>query len=235
MMYLEIASKLFFGLIALIALTRLLGKKTMSQLTPFDFVYAVVLGGLLEETIYAKETNVTHLWFAIALWGIMMYLIEKGTGKFDILRIWIKGEPSIMMKNGVFNTDELRKSKLDMEQLRTVLRQQGIFDINEVKDIVLETSGKFSVNPYKKQGSVTPEMLGLDPTEDHLSYLFVDKGDLNKNMLERLDKSEDWLSEQLKEKGYPALKDLLYVDWSPENGFRVKTRKDQEPEPSRTN
>lgn len=234
-MYIEIASKLFFGLIGLIVLTRLLGKKTMSQLTPFDFVYAVVLGGLLEETIYAKDTNVTHLWFAIGLWGLMMYLIEKGTERFDFLRVWIKGEAAVLIENGNFNSKELDKNNLDMEQLRTVLRQQGIFNLNEVKDLILETGGQFSVNPYKKKDNVTPEMLGLEPEEMPLTYLLVDKGNINSRMLEQLGKSESWLKEQLEKKGYPALRNLLYVDWSPENGFLVKTRLDRDPEPDTLN
>lgn len=231
MMYLEIASKLLFGLIGLIILTRLLGKRTMSQLTPFDFVYAVVLGGLLEETIYASETNVTHLWFAIGLWGLLLYIIEKSADRFDFFRVWIKGEAAVLIEKGNFNSEEVEKNNLDMEELRTVLRQQGIFNIDEVKDLILETSGQFSVNLHKKKDSVTPEMLGLEPEEEPLTYLFVDKGNIDQRMLKKAGKSESWLKEQLEKKGYPVLKNLLYVDWSPENGFLVKTKLDKEPEP----
>ena len=57
MTYIEIASKLFFGLLALLVVTRLLGKKEMSQLTPFDFIYSIVLGGILEESIYDNKVS----------------------------------------------------------------------------------------------------------------------------------------------------------------------------------
>ncbi|WP_077590420.1 DUF421 domain-containing protein [Planococcus lenghuensis] len=61
MPYVIIAVKLIMGLAALVAVARLLGKKTMSQVTPFDFVYAIVLGGLLTETVYAKNASIWQL------------------------------------------------------------------------------------------------------------------------------------------------------------------------------
>ncbi|UJF26486.1 hypothetical protein [Planococcus sp. 107-1] len=69
MAYVDIGSKLFFGLIALLVVTRLLGKKEMSQLTPFDFIYSIVLGGILEESIYDDKVSGLHVWFAVAVWG----------------------------------------------------------------------------------------------------------------------------------------------------------------------
>ncbi|WP_077590421.1 DUF421 domain-containing protein [Planococcus lenghuensis] len=155
-----------------------------------------------------------------------MYAIELGTEKSDKFRIWIKGEAAVLMKDGEFNYSELRKNELDMEQVRSMLRQQSIFSIDEVKDLILEPGGKFSVNKYKKQGSVTPEMLGLKPLDDPVTYLLVDKGDLEEKMLERMGKSENWLREQLENRGYPPLEKLLYVEWCPEKGFSVKTKLD---------
>lgn len=69
MIYLEIATKLVIGLAGLLAVARLLGKKEMSQVTPFDFIYALVLGGILEEGIYDKKVSIWQILYAICLWG----------------------------------------------------------------------------------------------------------------------------------------------------------------------
>ena len=63
MTYVDIGMKLFFGLIALLVVTRLLGKKEMSQLTPFDFIYSLVLSGILVERIYDDKVSTLHVWF----------------------------------------------------------------------------------------------------------------------------------------------------------------------------
>src|SRR5690606_26055984 len=137
----DIGLKLFFGLIALLVVTRLLGKKELSQLTPFDFIYSIVLGGILEESIYDDKVSALQVWFAVAVWGRMLFVIEKLSLKYDKIRILLKGEASILIRDGEFNVKELERNHLEMEQLRTMLRQQGIFSLKEVRDLYLEPGG----------------------------------------------------------------------------------------------
>lgn len=70
-MVFSITMKLVFGLIGLLLVVRLLGKKSMSEITPFDLVYTLVLGGILEESTYDDNVHVGHVLFAIALWAVM--------------------------------------------------------------------------------------------------------------------------------------------------------------------
>lgn len=222
MMYIEIASKLFFGLIALLLITRILGKKEMSQLTPFDFIYSIVLGGILEESIYDDKVNPLHVWFAVAVWGIMLYIIEKTTQKNDKIRKLLKGETSILIQDGEFNIDELNKNHLEMEQLRVMLRQQGVFSLSEVCDLFLEPGGTISLKKYGKYKEVTPDMLNLQAKNESVNFLFVDEGKINEGILEYVGKSKQWLYDSLAEEGYPNLKEVLYAEWSETNGFYIK-------------
>lgn len=222
MMYMEIASKLFFGLLALLLITRILGKKEMSQLTPFDFIYSIVLGGILEESIYDDKVNPLHVWFAVAVWGIMLYIIEKLTQKYDKIRILLKGETSILIKDGEFNIDELNKNNLEMEQLRVMMRQQGVFSLSEVCDLFLEPGGTISLKKYAKYDPVTPEMLNLDAKDGSVNFLFVDEGKVNEGILKYVGKSKQWLYDSLAEEGYPNLREILYAEWSETNGFYIK-------------
>lgn len=75
-MYISIALKLIIGLAALLIVTRVLGKKEMSQITPFDFIYALMLGGILEEGIYDDKVSILHILFTLALWAILIYIKE---------------------------------------------------------------------------------------------------------------------------------------------------------------
>lgn len=222
MMYMEIASKLFFGLLALLLITRLLGKKEMSQLTPFDFIYSIVLGGILEESIYDDKVNPLHVWFAVAVWGSLLYIIEKLSQKYDKFRILLKGETSILIKDGEFNIDELNKNHLEMEQLRIMLRQQGVFSLSEVCDLFLEPGGTVSLKKYAKYDSVTPDMMNLNPKDESINFLFVDEGQINEGILKYAGKSKEWLYDSLAEEGYANLRKVLYAEWSETNGFYIK-------------
>lgn len=221
--YINIAAKLFFGLLALLLVTRLLGKKEISQLTPFDFIYSIVLGGLLEESIYDDQVSVFQLWFGVAIWGLLLFIIEKASQKSDKIRVLLKGDSSILIHNGKFNLEELKKNHLEMEQLRTMLRQQGVFSLREVKDLYLEPSGAISLRKFPEHGEVTPQMLGIKPKDEELNFMFIDEGEVNEITLHYCGKSMDWLYEELGKKGYTKIKDILYAEWTENDGFYIKT------------
>ncbi|MBB5181564.1 uncharacterized membrane protein YcaP (DUF421 family) [Planomicrobium koreense] len=223
MTYLDIGLKLFFGLIALLAVTRLLGKKEMSQLTPFDFIYSIVLGGILEESIYDDKVSALHVWFAVAVWGLLLFIIEKLTKRYDKVRIYLKGEPSILIRDGQFNIKALEANHLEMEQLRSMLRHEGVFSLQEVRDLYLEPGGTISLKKYAKHGSVTPAMLNLEPADEPLNFLFVDEGKINEEILKYVGKSKDWLYEELQKEGYSNVEEVLYAEWSESNGFFIKS------------
>ena len=228
MAYIEIGSKLFFGLIALLVVTRLLGKKSMSQLTPFDFIYSIVLGGILEESIYDDKVSPLHLWFAVAVWGVMLFIIEILSQKYDKIRILLKGEASILVKDGALNVQELNKNHLEMEQLRVMLRQQGVFSLREVKDLYLEPGGTVSLKKYAKSDTVTPEMLNLNPKDESLNFLFIDEGEINESILNYVGKSKKWLHDELAKEGYANIQEILYAEWSESEGFFIKTYSENE-------
>lgn len=223
MAYVDIGSKLFFGLIALLVVTRLLGKKEMSQLTPFDFIYSIVLGGILEESIYDDKVSGLHVWFAVAVWGAMLFVIEKLSQKYDRIRILLKGESSILIRDGEFNIQELNKNHLEMEQLRVMLRQQGVFFLREVRDLYLEPGGTVSLRKYPEFGEVTPAMMELKVKDEALNFLFVDEGKINEEILRFVGKSPEWLYDELQKLGYSTVKDILYAEWSQTDGFFIKT------------
>ncbi|AXI08023.1 hypothetical protein CUC15_03075 [Oceanobacillus zhaokaii] len=215
-----ITLKIIVGLIALLLVIRLLGKKELSQITPFDFVYLLVLGGLLEESVYDDLVSVWDVLYAIALWAILIFIIEMIVRKFEKIRPVLKGEPSIIVTDGELDVKELKKNKLESEQLRTMLRQQGIFSLKEVKYAILEPSGQLSI--MKSESPVTAEMLSIETKDTSLSYLLIDEGKIERKTLESIGKDEEWLRAQLYEEGYKDLSKIYYAEWSNMYGFVVR-------------
>ena len=210
-MVFTIILKLFFGLFGLLLVARLLGKKTLSEITPFDLIYTLVLGGILEESIYDDNVSVFHVLFAIALWALLIYFIEEFVKKNETINRWLKGEPAVLIHNGQLNIQEITRNHIEMEQLRTMLRQQQCFSLANAKYVVLENAGQISVLTHSED-------------EQTLAIMLVDQGNIQYPVMQSHHLSETWLREELQKHGYSSFKNLIYVEWSQDNGFYIITK-----------
>ncbi|WP_307728587.1 DUF421 domain-containing protein [Alkalicoccobacillus plakortidis] len=110
--YGSLAIELVVGFFALLLLTKILGKNQLSQLSPFDFVSALVVGELVGNAIYDDEVGLMRVLCAIAIWGALIYLIELLTQKIRRTRSVLEGSPSIVIYKGKVKYEELKKNKL---------------------------------------------------------------------------------------------------------------------------
>ncbi|WPC17260.1 DUF421 domain-containing protein [Pediococcus inopinatus] len=208
-----IALKLIFGLIGLLLVVRLLGKKSLSDITPFDLIYTLVLGGILEESIYDPKINIGHLLVGIILWGSLIYFIEKVVQKNEKINRWLKGEPSVLIKDGVLNLKEINRNKIEMEQLRQLARQNQCFSLQNAKHIVLENAGQISLAVQSEEDKV-------------LSVMLIDQGHLQEEVLKTHQLSTSWLKASLQQRGFKNISELVYVEWSEEKGLYIVTNDD---------
>lgn len=218
----SIILKIIVGFFVLLAVIRFLGKKELSELTPIDLINLLVLGGLLEESIYDENVRFWEVPYAALLWSILIYLFDLLIRKFDKLRPALKGKPSVLIRNGKLDVEVLRRNKLESEQLRSMLRQLGIFTLTEVQYAVLEPSGELSVMQKTSSSPITPSTLKNNYEEkDSFSYLIVDEGKIKKKILEELNVDENWVKAQLEAKGHMNLEKVFYAEWSEENEFFI--------------
>jgi uncharacterized membrane protein YcaP (DUF421 family) len=160
------------------------------------------------------------------VWAIVIYAIEKLVTKSNKLRILLKGEPDKIIANGKLNKNLIDKNQLEMEQLRTMLRINGIFSLKEVRDLYIEPGGEITINRYAKYKPVTNEDMKLKIDEEEPTILIVDEGQVKEDALDAIGKSELWLRSELNQLGYCNLKELLYCEWSSTEGFFIKTYKE---------
>lgn len=199
-MYIGIASKMLIGSIGIFILIRLLGKKAMSELTPFDLLYILILGALVEEALYDDNVNILHIVFALILWGSVVYIVEKLLEKTERFSTFIQGKPSILIDKGEINLKELEDNHFDMEQLRSMLRQSNCYSVNEAYYAILEVNGGLTV--IKKDQEEIPTLL------------LIEEGKIKRNVLESIHKDEEWLRKRLAEQGHHNIENILYCEWN---------------------
>src|SRR5699024_3809524 len=89
-----------FGLIALFIFTKVLGKTQISQLTPFDFIAAIVLGELVGNALFDEKAGIFDIGYVIVIWGVFLYAIEIIAQKLKGSRFYLEGKPSIVIHKG---------------------------------------------------------------------------------------------------------------------------------------
>jgi uncharacterized membrane protein YcaP (DUF421 family) len=208
-----IAIKLIVGYIALMITTKALGRTQITQITPFDFISALVLGEVVGGAVHDKEIGFLQVLYAVFIWGLLIYLTELITQKFIKSRFLLEGSPSLIIRRGHINYKQLKRSKLDLDQLQNLLRKKDIFSIKDVEFAVLETDGTVSV--LKKASSDTPTKKDLNIKDEpvHLPLAVVSDGRIVETNLEEAGIDKSWLISQLQVHGCNRVKDCLYAEW----------------------
>ena len=221
MEYGSILVKLIAGFVGLWLMTRLLGKKEISALTPFDFISAVILGDLVGNTIYEKDHSVLKLIFTLAVWTVLSILFEKITQYIPKLRKPFEGEPEILIADGKIDLSKLHKNNLDFDQLRMMLRAKDTFSVKEVAFAIYETNGSLSILKKPQYEAVLRKDMNLSEKDLRLPESIVEAGVIQQENLKRSGKDESWLLNQLQEQGYPDLKSVAYAEFDEENELSI--------------
>lgn len=216
----QITIELLIGFIVLLVATKTLGKTQISQLTPFDFISAIVLGELVGNAIYDPEVKIWSILYAVTLWTILIYSVEMLTQKFRGTRIIFEGNPSIIIRKGQIDRQQLSANKLDINQLQQMLRQQkDIFSIREVEYAILEPNGKISTIKKSKYASPTIEDSSLKQKAVYIPISLISDGQVDKDNLIQAGFDENWLLKQIKKRNVSRFEDVLYAEWKEDEGF----------------
>jgi len=220
--YLEITVELIVGFFALLILTRIIGRSSISEATPFDFVAALVLGDFVGGAIYDGTIHSGKILFVVALWGTLIICIDFITLKFNRLRGIFESKPSILINNGVILRSAMKRNKMDMNRLQSLLREKNIFSFREVAYAILEPNGKISVIKTPLYETVKRGDLDLPIQSVDLPLTIISDGVLIKNNLEIIKKSEEWLNRELQMRGIASLREVMLAEWSAEGGLYVQ-------------
>ncbi len=211
--YGAITIELLIGFCALFLYTKFVGKTHFSQLTPFDFISALILGELLGNAVYDKEVQLSKILFALALWTALIYASEMLTQKMKSVRKTLEGEPSIIIRQGLIQYKVMKKIKVDLNQLQSLVRQQGYFSLREVDYAIMETNGSVSVMPKPKYDKPTNQDLQLQPQPTSIPYTLILDGEVNVDNLQASGHDEQWLKHELAHAKISHYKDVLFAEW----------------------
>lgn len=207
--FLSVTVRAISSLITLFLVTKLLGKKQVSQLSLFDYVIGISIGNFAAEmTINLESNEINGIW-AVILFGLFAYVISVLTMKSMALRRFFMGTPTIIVQEGKILENNLKKVKFDINDMLEEIREQGYFDISQIEYAIMEANGTFSVLPKPEYKPLTPKDMKLSPSKEGLCANIIIDGKIMKDNLKICNKKEEWLIKQLKVLGYTDLDKIL--------------------------
>lgn len=220
-MYKDITLELIVGFIALLIMLKFLGKVQFSQITPFDFITALVLGNFVGDAVFDNHSGLKEILFCIFIWGVLIYLIELLTQKSQFFRLILEGKPTMLVYKGEILYQQLKKNYLDLNQLQQLMRQQGFFSIYEAEYVILERDGQISIAPKHAYAPPTKQDFSIPDQPNHLPVALIMDGKLIRNNLNEAGYDEVWLQNQLSKKKVRDYKEVFYAEWQENRGLEV--------------
>ena len=207
--WLDIVLRSLGALIFLFLLTRILGKKQISQLTFFEYVTGITLGDLAGYISTDMEKHYFLGMLSLFVWFIVPFCLELLTLKSKTLRHWFEGKGTIMVKDGHILEDNLKKERFSGDELLEQLRSKNVFRVADVEFAMLEASGELSVLLKKEYQPLTASHLGLKLVNEKESQTVIMDGVIQDEPLATAGKSREWLHAELDKLG--VTKDNVFI------------------------
>ncbi|MHA6721873.1 DUF421 domain-containing protein [Sphingomonas sp. RS2018] len=125
-------------------LLRLLGKRELGQMTPFELVTLIVIGDLIQQGITHNDFSLTGATLAICTFAFWSVVLGWVAWLFPRFRKALEGEPRVIVRDGVLLADNLRRDRMTREEVEAEMRLAGIARLTDVAWAILETNGKIS-------------------------------------------------------------------------------------------
>lgn len=215
----------FASLGALFVFTKLMGNREMSQLSMFDYVSSIALGSIAGEMAVMSTDSVVEPLISMVIFAGTAILISFMTCKSIILRRFFEGQAILLYQNGQIYEKNLLKAKLDIDELLSVCRIDGYFDLQEVHTVYLETNGTVSILPMAKNRPATPEDHNLSPTQTVPQANVIIDGKILPDNLKSTGKNEKWVEKQLQQSNVSDIKEVILATFdSTQDKLNVYTK-----------
>lgn len=143
----EIVARTAIVYVALLIGLRLAGKRELGQMTPFDLVVILLIANAVQNAMVGPDTSVTGGIIAAAALISINYAVALGRQRLPWLRRGVEGSPTLLISDGKFITEHLRREGLDEDEVMMAIREHGVASPEEVRLAVLETDGSISIVP----------------------------------------------------------------------------------------
>jgi uncharacterized membrane protein YcaP (DUF421 family) len=207
----------------LLIVTLFMGKRSIGEVPVFDFLIIIVLGAVAGADI--ADPDIPHLYTFLAISGIggLQILVSKLKLKNRFLGRLITFEPTIVVQNGTFIIENLKKIRYSLDNVLQMLREKDIFDLKDVELALIEPNGRLTAFKKPHKSPVTVEDLGIKKISSNIAYPVIVEGKIESQVLSHLDLTERWLLQELEKKGLNLI-DIFFASVNANHELHVSLK-----------
>ena len=197
--------------LVLIFAVRLLGKRQVGQMEPSEFVVTMLVANLASIPMQNEGIPLyTGLVPILTVLGVELVLSALSLRSVKLRRL-LCGKPVILIENGKLLQENLRATRVTMDELTELLREKDVLDPGTVQYAILETNGNLSVFPYPRYLPASAAEAGITPKKQHLPYTIIVDGCLYRENLALAGRDEAWLTKELSKRGTTVAKTWFFT------------------------
>lgn len=189
----------FLSIFTLFILTKLMGNRTIAQLSMFDYINGITIGSIASELATSLKDDYKRPLLAMIIYSVTSIMIAVLTNKSIFLRRILTGKPIILLNDGKFYRESMKKARIDINEFLTQCRNNGYFDVSKIQTAILETNGRISFIPVSSDKPVTLSDMGISKVQEKVTANIIIDGLLLKDNLKYIGKDINWLNSKLME------------------------------------
>ena len=217
--FLNICFRTILVLIILFFITKMMGKKQISELNFFDYVVGITIGSIAADISLDIEKNMIAGIAALFIYGFISYIISFVSIKSILARRFFIGVPTVLVEKGKIIESGLKKSKIDVNDLLMVARENGYFNLDEIDYALMEVNGNISFLPKEKEKPVTKKDMKIKCSNEGLTVNAIIDSKYMANNMKAINKDKEWLDHELKVNGYDNYDNILLA--TIDNNYKV--------------
>ena len=176
---------------------RLMGKREIGQLQPFELAIAIMIADLASIPMTDSGIPITNGIISILGLLLMHLVISFLNVKSIKAREIICGKPTILIYRGKIDEKALKKERFTINELEERLRGNNIYNLGDVEYAILETSGQVTVIQKPEKRNTIPEDFNIIPDYEGIPYDLVVDGKIMEKNLQAIGKNYQWLKKQV--------------------------------------
>lgn len=198
--WVAIAIRSMLSILVLFLITKLLGKRQITQLSLFEYIVGITIGNLAAHVSLDQGKWYLGL-VALAVWASVSFTIEWLTLKSKAIRDIVDGKGTVLIQDGKVLEDNLKKERLTIDEMMEQLRKKNVFRAADVEFAVMETSGEVSVLLKSEHQPITPSHLGVKPAPQKQPEIVIMDGKFMDESLAAIGLNRQWLLTELEKLG----------------------------------
>lgn len=207
----SVAIRAIFAYIALFALTRIMGKREISQMSFFDYTVGISIGSITANLALDRTQSFLSILPALIVFCVFEILLSYISLKSVTFRRIVDGSSTILVKNGKVMERALFKTRMNMDDLMIKLREKNAFKLADVEFALLEPDGQVSVLLKSSKQPVTPSDMNIQTQYMGLPDMVIEEGRIIGDRLREKELTQSWLMAKLAEQGVYDLSKVMYA------------------------